>query len=204
MGARLRFSPHLFHFRLALSWQVASRLQQPFLTGFGTAVHNKAGNKSRTMGTRNDAVLNYLHWPRNLIKIDSGPPTTTIYWKWNLSADFVPSDIRFGTNCFVERRSFNFMFRKMQRREWRAKKRNTQRKGGLPRNTCEEKIVQTNGRFTRFHVMRVHVKISRWLRGTRGVRANKVETDTSRVQFRIICAFVVFLPSSSLFERKKK
>lgn len=56
----------------------------------------------------------------------------------------------------------------------------------------------------RFHVMRVHVKISRWLRGTRGVRANKVETDTSRVQFRIICAFVVFLSSSSLFERKKK
>lgn len=51
----------------------------------------------------------------------------------------------------------------------------------------------------RFHVMRVHVKISRWLRGTRGVRANKVETDTSRVQFRIICAFVPFF---SLFERK--
>lgn len=169
MVARLRFSPHLFHFRLALSWQVASRLQQPFLTGFGTAVHNKAGNKSRTMGTRNDAVLNYLHWPRNLIKIDSGPPTTTIYWKWNLSADFVPSDIRFGTNCFVERRSFNFMFRKMQRREWRAKKRNTQRKGGLPRNTCEEKIVQTNGRFTeipRHASPRENITMASWNAGS--------------------------------------
>ena len=49
---------------------------------------------------------------------------------------------------------------------------------------------------------RENITMASW--NERGARGNKVETDTSRVQFRIICAFVVFLPSSFVIRTKKK